>query len=477
MSRFRPPLSSLAYPAVLRSAPMAPYRPSVSKPAPVAIQWQAPQKKDSRWITERVQQNPFHRFVFFCALALTFVQMTFIHELISTIFNVRSFLPPLFGSLAIIGLIVTGGMRRVFHAQAAYWVVAFAIWVALGIPFSSWKGGSLDVILPYFRTQLAQFFILAGLVTTWKEFRLILYTVAISGMVNEVTALWMSRGGGRLDIADSVPSIGNSNDFAAHLLFLLPLTLFMFYNKDVPRIFRFVTLGSVVYGLFLIVSTASRGAAVALALGYLFILFRSHGWNRFVLALTVPLTFFILLVAMPASVGQRLSTMLGGDEAKEAVELADARTHLFNKSLEFTWKNPIFGVGLGQFSTAEGLASKKEGQHGVWKDTHNSYTQISSETGIPALIFFLGALVSGYVLVSRIYRQAQVQGHALIEKAAFSLMLSFVCFGASAFFLSLAYHFYFPDLMGLAVALALIAKVEFNKQAPAAQRVSSHPPM
>jgi len=71
----------------------------------------------------------------------------------------------------------------------------------------------------------------------------------------------------------------------------------------------------------------------------------------------------------------------------EASLSAQQRKELLFKSLKVTVRHPLFGVGPGNFEVVSG----------AWDVTHNSYTQISAEGGIPA--FFCRYLSFGVDLL------------------------------------------------------------------------------
>jgi O-antigen ligase len=77
---------------------------------------------------------------------------------------------------------------------------------------------------------------------------------------------------------------------------------------------------------------------------------------------------------------KRLETLVGkfqeGDYDRGS---AEARKELLMQSLKVTATHPVFGVGPGNFQSYTGS----------WRVTHNTYTQFSSECGIPVLVLFL----------------------------------------------------------------------------------------
>jgi O-antigen ligase len=162
---------------------------------------------------------------------------------------------------------------------------------------------------------------------------------------------------------------------------------------------------------------------------------------------------------------------LWGEKHAEAQESYESRSYLFEQSVRFTLQHPVFGVGPDQFSNYEGMWSRKQGQRGNWHATHCAYTQVSSECGIPALLFFLGSLGSAWLLVNRAYRMAKQKGYEEIKNACFCYLLAMVGFLTAIIFLANAYSFHLPAMVGLGVCLGLTAMREIetsdaNKPAP-----------
>src|SRR5207249_4894978 len=107
------------------------------------------------------------------------------------------------------------------------------------------------------------------------------------------------------------------------------------------------------------------------------------GWNFLGIAgaVTIPnlVSIFLSSRALPASMA-----------AASAKESADDHFAALDQSIRYTLEYPIFGLGLGNFGVASGT---DVGRPEAWRTTHNTYTQISSEAGIPALMLFVGLLL------------------------------------------------------------------------------------
>lgn len=401
--------------------------------------------------------DPFRKAAFYSSLALLFVRFAVLPEVIYYVTGVNTYLLYLVAPLAILGALMAGGVKRTFRHPAPYLWVAFFAWMILSTPFSSWQGGSFERIAGYGRVDFLFLIVVGGLAVNWKEVRLLLYTIAGATLFNLLTAqLFMITDNDRLSLRAS-GTIGNSNDLAAHLLLGLPFLLFITMDSKRNRLLRVVILGAIGYGLWVILGTASRGALVAIVAVVVFFLWYASLRQRVGVLLCGALLGAIYAVALPHATTTRLTTLFG-QEQQEAAESATMRAYLFKKSVQFTMEHPLFGVGADQFSNYEGKTSQTKGEHGMWHVTHCTWTQVSSECGIPALIFYVGGLVSALLLVARTFRAARSEGQTDIANACFCYLLAMTGFLVAATFLATAYAYYFPAMIGLAVAMSFAAR-------------------
>ena len=98
----------------------------------------------------------------------------------------------------------------------------------------------------------------------------------------------------------------------------------------------------------------------------------------------------------------------------------------------------------------------------MWHQTHNTYTQVSSECGIPALILFLIAIGT---TLRRLWRTTKAPDPLLAGIAQVVLTSTFG-FAVCVFFLSHAYDFPLIVTSGLAIAInrLLPAGSEYERQ-------------
>ena len=129
---------------------------------------------------------------------------------------------------------------------------------------------------------------------------------------------------------------------------------------------------------------------------------------------------------------------------------------LLIQSIRMTFEHPVFGVGPGVFSYAGWDERNKSGTSaGIAQVTHNTYTQISSETGIPGFILFAITL---FLAVKFTWAEYRAAADPELAKKARYLFETFVALSIGIFFLSVGYTYTVAVMFALAVSLRNIAE-------------------
>jgi O-antigen ligase len=416
--------------------------------------------------------NPFRKAGLHFAMAFLFFRFSGLHEILAAKLGFNTYVLYIVGIPAILFLIASDGLSRTLRAiQAKYWI-GFACCLVMSIPFSDWRGGSTNLVLTYLRTDFIVLFLIVGLVLTWKECLRLLGMLAIAAIVvillGQLFKTETMGGANRLEIATGL-NMGNANDYAAILTLLLPFLGLVLIAPGRAMVMRCIALGGILMGLYMILATGSRGALIAIFVAFVMIILRLPLLNKIGFSLAALAIGISLWMILPGTITQRLGTVIGADGgATDADESGESRWYLFKKSLLFTAERPLFGVGPGEFADHEGFGARAIGLHGNWHVTHNSYTQVSSEAGIPAALFFIAALVSTYRLLNKTLKQARARPpsrqNATIAAAVLCSLIGTVAFCSSAFFLSLAYRFYFPALTAIALVMHRAAQREWSME-------------
>ncbi len=265
-------------------------------------------------------------------------------------------------------------------------------------------------------------------------------------------------------------SYGDPNELGLAMLAGLPLIWYSarFSKWSVTRLAFTVAQIPV---LVVLVKTGSRGAMVALGM-LIFVAFLRMpllGKIKLVLATIAGVGLFFMFGS--AYLKARLTTIFqpnleqaDGLTVKEYeyllgdVSSAEARMALLKDSIATTLEHPLVGVGPGNFGVQRWLEFKEQtGRNIPEQPTHNAFTQLSSEAGIPALLLFLGIIYASFRNVRRSppgSMPATPEAEEL-EWAAFWVKAQMIALFTAALFLSLGYGGPHYMALGIAQAVAL----------------------
>jgi len=409
-------------------------------------------------------RNAARKLAFWFGVGLVFVRFSMLNEMLSYLIGHNFYLLYFFGIPALLGLLVSGGIARVLRERAAILWLCFGTWAVITIPFSIWRGGSAHTVWSYWKTELIMIFVIAGATRTWRECRILMLAIAAAATVNLLTSRLFGQVemNGRRDL--DFGTVANANDFAGHLLLVLPFLVWVALSCK-SLILRLAALGGLSYGVYLVLASGSRGALIALAIDFLFFTFAARRPYRLGLWLLAPVIVIIALTVLPGSVVNRLESFSSSQSgaSDEALASSEARQTLLRDSIIAALRNPIFGIGPGQFVTSEGTREELKGTGAYWGGAHNSFVQAASECGIPALLFYVAAIWSSWRLLKILGRRTSNRPQLLgATNAGFCIRLSIIGFCTAVFFLNFTYTFYLPAMTGLAIALASAVHVDRN---------------
>jgi O-antigen ligase len=423
--------------------------------------------------------NANRRIAVRCVLVFLFIRFGFLHELIRAKTGVNTYMVLISALITIPAVILGGGLRRTFSAGAARVWFVFAGWLLIDTIFSQWITGSAHAVSGYVQTVTPMVLVTAGVVLTMKEFASMMYAFGFASLSNILTARFFgSQNSERENLG--VGTIANANDFGAHLIFILPFLLFAILTVRSKTI-KTIATGLFIYGLYLGAKTGSRGALLAIGFVLVFILLRAPARVRIAVLVGVPLLSAVLIAVLPSYITARYGTLFNSDSAtapEEAVQSAAARKELFWKGVQMTMEHPLTGVGVEQFQIANGAGLVAKGIHAEWQVAHNTYTQLSGETGVPGFLIYVIGMVSAFLLMNSSVKLCRGRPDLKVAgTAGFCLMMSLLGFGTASFFISQAYSFYMPTLAGVAVALNRVVRRQIAAQAQLQPPVPGFQPM
>ena len=404
-------------------------------------------------------------FVLYCIYVLS----GFANDWSLHVFGVKAYLSTVTLVLLPLAWLFSGKALRGLRSPAGLCWAAFFLWMMLATPLSVWRGGSAALLANYVPRAYLDFFYTCSFVTSLRRCRQWMYVQIASGAALLLSCMASGNmgddpGAGRFMIPHSL-FYANSNDLALALLLGISSFLFLFHQASPAG--RLAGIAGILLSTFYAFRTGSRGGLIAASA--MLILIFSLSRNKWRVA---ALGMAALAVAGAAAIGgessatlHRLSLLTNNatspaetDSDVSSVASQEEREELFKTSLRYTFSHPLFGVGPDQFAAAVSQDAARASQHTPWLGTHNTYTQVSSECGIPALILY--AAVIGLCLRSnlRLYRRTRHRpADSELAGLSRSLLAGTLVYAVSAFFFHMAYGAYLPTLAGFTVALHLAA--------------------
>ena len=322
----------------------------------------------------------------------------------------------------------------------------------LTMPISKNPGTSWETFNDIFIKAVTMFIVMVNVLRTRRRLMGIMWlSLGISLVLSYIALGMYMRGelkaeGYRVQV-DFGGMLGNPNDMALHLVTMTPLVVCLgLATKN--YLLRLVYFAMAALFVAANVVTYSRGAFLGLIVVSAMLVWKIGRRQRFkaVVASIVGGGLFILLA--PGNYGFRLLTIFV--PSLDAAGSSDQRRELLQQSIQVTLRNP-WGIGIGCFPEVA--------LHNL--QTHNAFTQVSSEIGILGLLAYLIFMVSPLRKLSAIEQTLFANGKTdWYYYMSIGLQASIVGFMVSSFFGPVAYNWFVYYLVAYAVAFRRIYQIQ-----------------
>lgn len=402
--------------------------------------------------TDEAPPNLFQRLGFWAAALFVFFRFSYLHEFLSTKLGLNLHLIIVLGSLSYLGCLLSGRLGVAFRSKITWLWIGFAGLMCVATATSYWKGGSFPFLIAFLDSSLPIVVVIPAVVASRKDVSRLINTIGVACIVMVLLgALNKDFKAGRMNIDARGSDIQDPNDYAAHVILMLPALAYLTLRPGKSIVSKGVGILFIAIGLQQILSTGSRGGLTSLALTTIYVLIVGSARVKAGLLVGIPVLALAAVPFIPSTAISRLGTLFSAEtpQATEATESSEQRMALLVASIQVTLQHPMLGVGPGVFMDYQADQAKQGGQKGLWHVTHNSYTQVSSECGLAAFLLYLSALVLTY----RSLRVTSKTASPELSTPALFVMTMLVGFGFCMFFLSMAYNVHILVLSGLAIAL------------------------
>jgi len=329
----------------------------------------------------------------------------------------------------------------------------FFLMLAFSIPFSFWPTKSFNTFVDMLKI-LVFTIIFIHLLDSQKKLKSFIWVfLIVNGFLafNAIkdfillgpTAVSTRIGGGGEGF------LGDANDFALALNVALPFTSYLFLSEK-KKVLKFIFLLFLILFTLGIISTASRGGFITLFIVFFYLILKSK--KKLVGIFSIVLILISIFFFAPREYWERQMTITSYQQDESAM----GRIHAWEAGAKMFADRPLSGVGVGAYEVAYGV--KYGGKSGPWFAPHNTYIQISAETGIFGILFYLG-------LIFYIYKQSTLlikntREGSYLKSISFGLKGALLACAVGSFFLSVGYYPHLYLLLGIAILVKILKEAE-----------------
>jgi len=355
--------------------------------------------------------------------------------------------------------LATEGNATIFTTEIKA-ILALTALAFFSIPLAKDSKMAWDTFNDPFIKAVLIFIVLVNVVRTRRRLMALLWLSIGIGIYLGFTALRLYTEG-KFAVEDYRVAVdvgglfGNPNDMALHFVMMTPIVLCLALGTR-SKPMRILYFAITVLFISANMVTFSRGGFLGFFASALVLVWKLGRKHRAKVSLASIVGGGILMVAAPGNYGIRmLSIFIPG---LDPVGSSTQRRELLDRSLLVTARNP-WGIGIGNFPIV--------GIHD--HQTHNAYTQVSSEIGILGLIAYLVFIISPLRKLSAIERTLFLQDRLdWFYFLSIGLQASIIGYMVSSFFSSVAYNWFI--YYGIAYAVAF-RRIYSTAPEPAKQTV------
>lgn len=242
---------------------------------------------------------------------------------------------------------------------------------------------------------------------------------------------------------------GNSNEMALHLVTIVPIVVALVFATRSIVLKCAYSLCAVVMVAGIVVSY-SRGAFIGLLVASALLVWKLGQRRRLMISILAVIAIGLFLLLVPGNYGTRILSIFV--PSLDPVGSSEVRRAELLRSLNVSLHHPLFGIGMGNYASQMSLRDVV---------THNSYTQVSAEMGLAALVVYTMLVVTPFRRLGQIARETfAARRSSQYFYLAVGLQASLGAYLVASFFASVPYYWYVYYLVGYAVCFRRIYESE-----------------
>ncbi|MEX2048892.1 MAG: O-antigen ligase family protein [Gemmatimonadota bacterium] len=351
--------------------------------------------------------------------------------------------------------VLTSGRELGISGSAGRWILPFLVWAFGASLLASNPSASLTAYGDVLKVVGIYFLLVAAIQNKEQLYVLVLWYMAIAFLhTNFSFRMWAVTGfvgaGGGAYVGSGF--LQNPNDYGAALAALwgLSLGLAVHDHHSLGRIpMKWIHRGNTALFLVGVLTSSSRGAAVAVLAGALFYLAVAVPGGKKKIAFMGVIAGMVIgfLALLSESQSARFEDIGGAQD-----ESAEDRRRTWRVARMVIADNPVVGVGVGQF-LPEARRYPAEGPIFV---QHNIVLQAGSDLGLPGLAL-LAAIIWGFYLDQKqVMRRLRARPDPMLKAIGVGLNVSMFSFLVAGQFITVLFY---PFLWTLLVVSGVLYRV------------------
>ncbi len=331
-------------------------------------------------------------------------------------------------------------------------VLAMILLAIVTIPLGKDAAHSWTVFNETFSKSVLMFIVMVNVLRTRRRLMGMMWLSLAVGVILSYMAVGMyMRGELRAEgyrVAVEIGGMfGNPNDLALHLVTMMPIAvgLALGAKSRLMRLLYFMVAGVFIAGNMV---TFSRGGFLGLIVTGAVLAWKLGRRQRLNVVLVSTVVGGLVILLAPGNYGLRILSILY--PALDPVGSNDQRRELLFRSIWVTLRNP-WGIGVGNSPVMNDYNLQ----------THNAYTQVSSELGVLGFAAYMIFIVSPFRKLAAIERTLTAEDKRdWFYYLSIGLQASIAGYMVSSFFVSVAYNWFIYYLIAYAVAFRRIYRLE-----------------
>ncbi len=334
-------------------------------------------------------------------------------------------------------------------------LLAFIGLALITVPISKNPAVSLTEVTDGLSRIVLIFIIFVNALRTKKRWNILAITLVGVGIMLSYQTIGLYRSGvfntEGYRVSRAVGMLANPNEMSLFLVLLIPTCLSLgFVSANLwIKACSFLATGFMGVAVLL---TQSRTGFLGMGFAAGIMVWKLGRKNRIKVFLVAAVFGFAILLFAPGNYGVRILSIF--DSNLDPVGSSSERSDLLKRSLVVSIRNPQ-GVGIGN-SPSFGYRNLQ---------THNSFTQVSSELGIIGIVIYIAILICPLRKLSKIEKLASKQKQFRSYQILSVGMQASICgYMITSFFASVAYQWYMYYAIILAVGLRRLFVLELGSE-------------